>query len=198
MRIGNLLMFIWALGILSCNQNNAEGAENKGESDAPSDSKQSTSSPKNITTKSNGYWKKIEIKKIGDGKGNIASLIPMPSSWNLQAGGITGPRGLKVSDFPVQSFMTNFNPNLQYAYSQGGQQMRQMPGIDHLVQEDFIPWANNNGLTYVKHYEIPEVSKIDKWYSEQLFKAMPSRSDVVAFGMTGKHEMEIPISRSYI
>lgn len=186
MRVNYLLMLIWSLSILSCNQNNAEDAENIDEAYISEDTTKTISATKNVGAKSNGYWEKLELKKIGDGKGNIASLIPMPSSWNLQVGGITGPRGLKISDFPIQSFMANFDPNLQYAYTQGGQQMRQMPGIDQLIEQDFISWGNNNGLTYVKHYEIPEISKMDKWYSDQLFKAMPSRSDVVAYGIDWK------------
>ena len=172
-------VLVCGLSIMSCNQNSNKNVETI----TASDNTETALATKSKEVKSNGYWEKLEMKKVGDGKGNVASLIPMPSSWNLQAGGITGPRGLKVSDFPIQSFMANFDPSLQYAYAQGGQQMRQMPGIDQLVQQDFVPWANNNGLTYVKHYEIPEISKMDKWYSDQLFKAMPSRSDVVAYGI---------------
>ncbi|MFZ1453906.1 MAG: hypothetical protein WAT20_14465, partial [Ferruginibacter sp.] len=46
-----------------------------------------------------------------------------------------------------------------------------------------VPWAQNNGMQLVKFYEIPEISRMDKWYSDQLYKAMPSRSEVVAIGI---------------
>lgn len=64
--------------------------------------------------------------------------------------------------------------------------MRPMPQIDQLIKEDFIPWANTKGFQYVKHYEIPEISKLDKWYSDQLYKAMPTNSYVKAYGSEWK------------
>lgn len=182
MTINHLIMLVLALSILSCKQQDTKVLDNGTESYISEE----MPATKSKEVKSNGYWEKLEMKKIGDGKGNIASLIPMPSSWNFKAGGITGPHGLKISDFPIQSFMANFDPSLQYAYSQGGQRMRQMPGIDQLVQQDFIPWGNGYGLEYVRHYEIPEISKMDKWYGDQLFKAMPSRSDVAVYGIDWK------------
>lgn len=182
MRTNYLLLLLLAISLLGCKQNETKDPENTSDSNIT----EVKSETKKKEVKSNGYWEKLVMKEIGDGKGNIASLIPMPASWNFNAEGIAGPHGLKISYFPIQSFMANFDPSLQYAYSQGGQQMRQMPGVDQLVQQDFIPWGNNNGLQYVKHYEIPEISKMDKWYSDQLFKAMPSRSDVVVYGIDWK------------
>jgi hypothetical protein len=134
--------------------------------------------------KQNGFWQKLEMIEIGDGKGGVAATIPMPSSWKFTNEGIVGPNGIKITDFKGGSYMINYNQSLQQAYS--GTQQRQLPEIEQLIQEDIVPWANNRGLQFVKSYEIPEVSKIDKWYSDQLYKAMPSRSDVVAYGIDFK------------
>jgi len=140
---------------------------------------------------SNGFWEKLVMNELGDGKGNVAAIVPFPASWKLMPGNsegitITGPNGIRVKDFPAQSFMYNRNPSLNGAYSAGGQQMRIMPGVEQLIREDIEPWASSRGLQYVKHYEVPEVSKMDKWYSDQLYKAMPSQSEVVAIGTEWK------------
>ena len=81
--------------------------------------------------------------------------------------------------------MINYNQSLQYSYSQTAQ--REFPGIETVIQEDFVPVGAKNGLTYIKSYELPEVSKMDKWYSDQLFKALPSNSDVKAYGTEWKY-----------
>lgn len=141
---------------------------------------------------SNGYWEKLVMTELRDAKGMVAAVVPFPSSWKIMQansnGGpsITGPNGIKVTDYPTRTFMDNYNPSLQYSYSQSGQQMRAMPGIEQLIQEDFVPVAANSGLQFVKYYEIPEISKMDKWYCDQLLKALPSRSDIAAFGTEWK------------
>ncbi len=135
---------------------------------------------------SNSFWEKLVMIEISDGKGGVAATIPMLSSWKFINGGIAGPNGIKITDFRGGNYMVNYDQSMQQIYNQSGQQMRELPSIDQLIQEDFIPWANNRGLQFVKSYEIPEVGKIDKWYSDQLYKAMPSRSDVKAYGIDWK------------
>jgi hypothetical protein len=41
-------------------------------------------------------------------------------------------------------------------------------------------------MEFVKVYEIQEISKLDKWYSDQLYAAMPANSTVKAFGSDWK------------
>ena len=174
MRINHLLIAT-VLTITACN--NSEKTENGTE-------QSSEGKTDNGKEKSNSYWQKLEMVELGDGSGMVAATMPMPSTWKLVNGGIAGPNGIKVTDYPLQSFMVNYNQSLQQAYSSTAQ--REMPGIEQLIQQDFVPWGNNKGLQFVKYYEIPEVSKIDKWYSDQLFKAMPGRSDVVTYGSEWK------------
>jgi len=179
--LGISLAFI----VAACNNSKTKTTENGSSVESAGNNNQSEKN----SSAANGYWQKLVMNEIGDGKGGIAAIIPFPAGWKLgNAGGaaITGPHGIKVTDFPLQSFMMNYNQNLQQAYAAGGQQMREMPGIEQLIQEDFVPWGNNRGLQFVKHYEIPEVGKMDKWYSDQLFKAMPSRSEVTAIGTEWK------------
>ena len=141
---------------------------------------------------SNGFWEKLVMKEFLDNNGTVVATMPFPSSWNIIENpgkgepSITGPNGIKVTDFPAQSFMDNYDPGLQQAYYQSGQQLRSMPGVEQLIQQDIVPWLANKGLQFVKQYEIPEISKMDKWYSDQLYKAMPSRTEIKAIGTDWK------------
>jgi hypothetical protein len=100
---------------------------------------------------------------------------------------LTGPNNIKVIDFPLQSFIHTSDPQMQQVYIRGGQRLRPMPGIAQLIQKDFVPWAAGQGLEFVRHYEVPEVSRIDKWYNDQLYKAMPSAIEIKAIGSEWKH-----------
>ena len=160
------------------------------ESDNTGNSKENEQTVSKETQKgSNGFWEKMVMHELRDGSGMVAATMPLPASWQLNSSGgpsITGPNGIKVTDFQLRSFMDNYDGSLQQVYVQSGQQLRSMPGIEQLIQQDFVPVAAGRGLEFVKYYEIPEISKIDKWYSDQFYKAMPSQSYVAAFGTEWK------------
>lgn len=186
-------LFILAAFITtSCNSNNATTAttaETAAAEQQPGGNNH-TQPAENKTN--NSEWQKLVPYAFKDAQGQVAAVMPFPADWKVMPGSgngapsITGPRGLKVTDYPAQSFMYVHDPNMQQMYYQSGQRLRAMPGIEQLIQQDLVPWANNRGLQFVKHYEIPEVSKIDKWYSDQLYKAVPTRSDMVAIGTEWK------------
>jgi hypothetical protein len=52
--------------------------------------------------------------------------------------------------------------------------------------DDFVPELSRQGWTFVKWYEVPEVTKIDKWYNDQLYKAVPMQTEVMAIGTEWK------------
>jgi len=162
------------ISFISCNNKS-----NNTDSTSPTDNKSSNA-------KQNEFWQKLVMNEVPDGKGGVAAIIPLPADWKLNTNGvsISGPNGIKVTDFPAHSFMINYNQSLQYAYA--NTQMRALPSIEQLIQEDFIPAMASKGYEYIKSYEIPEISKMDKWYSDQLFKAMPSTTIAKAFGSDWK------------
>lgn len=158
------------------------------------DVKNSNSDNNSTASKKRGdYWQEMVMKEIKDDKGVVLCIVPVPESWNFNTNGvpISGPNNIKVTNFPAHSFMMNYNQSLQYAYSQTP--MRAMPEIGQLIQEDLVPEAAKRGLTYITHYEIPEVSKMDKWYSDQLIKAMPSNYFIKAFGVDFKDKNGNPV-----
>lgn len=143
------------------------------------------------TAGQNANWERLEPVPFKDNQGQVTAVMPLPTSWKVNRGAkgsptFTGPNGLKVTDYPAQSFMYVTDQRLQQSYYQSGMQMRPMPGIEQVIQQDIVPWANNRGLQFERYYEIPEVSKIDKWYSDQLYKAVPGRTEMAAYGTDWK------------
>ena len=137
-------------------------------------------------------WERLVMVPFKDNKGQVIVEMPFPSSWKMHgkvSSGephITGPKGTKVIDYPMQSYMYSSDPQLQQIYSQNGQQMRPMPGIDELIRQDFVPWGNQNGLQFVSHHEIPEIARIDNWYDDQLFKVASPKKEIRAIGTEWK------------
>lgn len=171
-----ILLFFTMFLLNSCNSS----------SDNANDLNAQSSIKKDVNTNANTggkYWQELVMHDIKDNKGVVSASIPLPASWQLNVNGVSvsGPRNVRVADFAPQSFMMNYDPSLQYAYSQTP--MRAMPGIAQLIQEDIVPFMAKKGYSFVKYDELPEISKLDKWYSDQLFKAMPTQSYVKAFGI---------------
>jgi len=135
-----------------------------------------------------GGWQKLVMHPFHDAQGTLLVEMPFPSTWKVMSQRkqgeptIVGPKGIKIIDFPAQNFMYLRDPRLQQSYRAAGQPMRAMPGIEQLIQQDMAPWCDKQGLQYVRHYEIPEVTLIDQWYNDQLFKAVPAQMQIAAIG----------------
>ncbi|MEO6670752.1 MAG: hypothetical protein ABIN36_14820 [Ferruginibacter sp.] len=182
----NHLLPLLALISLACNQASNNVSQDNKEQTSTANTTVVAETQKNVEKPSAGFWEKLEMKEIRDKNGVLNATIPYPVSWhfmpaNNEGISITGPNGVKVIDYPMQNFMINYNQQLERVYA--GQQMREFPGVEQLIQQDVIPRAANRGLKFVRSYEIPEISKIDKWYIEQLYEAIPARNDVGVFGM---------------
>lgn len=189
MRINILLLATTlTLTISGCNGSDSKQSGNGTAAASTGNGSTTGNTGNSSSSKSGGYWQKMVMHELKDANGMIAATVPLPASWKLNVNGasMVGPNNIKVTDFAPKSFMMNYDQSIQYAYTQSGQQMRAMPPIDQLIQEDIVPAAAKRGLQYVKHYELPEISKMDKWYSDQLFKAMPMQSYVKAYGSEWK------------
>ncbi len=150
------------------------------------------------TKEGEGYWQKLVMNEFLDNKGLVLATSPYPADWEMMKtispGGpvITGPHGIKVFNFPLQSYTYYYDYNMRQISEQSGQRMRQMPGVEQVIEEDLVPWCAKKGLTFVKQYELPEISKIDKWYSDQLYQAMPRQTQILAIATEWKREDGTP------
>jgi hypothetical protein len=142
---------------------------------------------------SDGYWEKLVMHPFRDAQGTVIAEMPFPASWKVTANArqgeptIVGPNHIKVIDFPPQSFIHTNDPQMLRIYQNSGQPLRALPETGQLIQQDLVPWAAGQGLEFVKHYELPEVARIDHWYHDQLYKAMPTEIRAVAIGTEWKH-----------
>ena len=170
--------------IASCSNGNSSGQETDEETET---STTSQATDKNSSSK-NSNWEKLVAVENRDANGNLVSTIPLPSNWkihNIRQKGdptFTGPDGIVVKDYPIQMFNYPFDQNTQYLYSQSGQQVRDFPGVEQVIQQDLIPVCRNQGLSFIKYYELPDVSRIEKWYSDQLYQAVPNDKKTFAIG----------------
>lgn len=180
-----ILIIVLLSSIIFIQCNNSEAQKNK----LSQEENNTSNNDGNSSYEKKNNWQKLEMFELKNNKGIVDALIPLPATWKLNTEGATmiGPNGIRVTDFPGKSFMINYDPSLQYAYSQSPQ--REMPGIDRLIEEDIIPEVSKKGWQYIRHYEIPEISKMDKWYSDQLYKAVPSKTDVRVYGTEWKKIM---------
>ena len=136
-----------------------------------------------------GGGQQLALHPFHDPQSGMTSVeMPFPADWRVarnRAQGqptITGPRGLKIFDFPAQNFLYTNDPQMQQIYYQSGQQLRAMPGVDGLLEQDIRPWAEQQGLRFLKKFEIPEVARVDQWYHQQLFQAVPTQVEHAVFG----------------
>lgn len=135
-----------------------------------------------------GNWEKLTMVAFRDAQGTVIAEAPFPSGWNVLGtvrpgeASITGPDGVKIMDQPGQSFIFTQDPRMRQIYQQSGQRVRPWPGPDRMVQEDFVPALSQQGWRLLRSYEVPEVSRVDRWYNDQLFKAVPMQVQVIAVG----------------
>jgi len=179
-----------ALGLVlvSCGSSGKEQKEGGAEGTVVAQTEEGGNAGTQGGAKPTGNWEKLIMKQFKGSKGEVIAEVPYPSSWQLvnrtkqSDPTITGPDGLKIMDFPLKSFMYSYDQSLQQSYYQSGMQMRPMPGVQELIQQDIEPWGASQGLQFVKSYELPDVAKVDKWYSDQLLRAMPTETQTVAIG----------------
>lgn len=154
----------------------------------PSQGEQSKNHEMEKVTTTN-QWERLIMMPFKNDQGTVIVEMPFPPSWEFHrrhehgSPHITGPNNTRVIDYPSRSFVYSHSPQLQQVYWQNGKPMRPVPSsIDELIQQDFVPWGDQNGLRFVRHYEIPEIAQIDNWYDDQLFKVAPPRKQINAYG----------------
>jgi len=191
------LFAAFAIAIAGCGLGDTDQSEkqndvNTGEMTEAIDGGNGKPSGKKEQNNKNGNWEKMVMHPFYDQQGQVMAVMPFPSTWQIhrnQPKGtptITGPDGIKVIDYPTQSYTYTNDPNMQQMYYRSGKQLRAFPGIEDVIQQDIVPWCSNQGYEFVRYYEIPEVTKINKWYNDQLYKALPTHTEVVAIGTEWK------------
>jgi hypothetical protein len=137
---------------------------------------------------SGGQWQKLSMITIRDNRGRVIAEAPYPAGWDLKSPArpgepsITGPGGVIVTDQPLANYVHVTDPYFVQLYARSGQKLREWPGAEQLVMQDFVPSAAAQGWKLKKWYEVPEIARIDQWYNDQLYKAAPMENEALAIG----------------
>ncbi len=160
----HLLLYTFCFLIYSCNSQNMNNNDNNSNMTDNVSGKPEQSKKK--------YWEELIMTEMRDDKGGLLATIPLPGSWKIHNSkvSITGPDNIRCTDYPLQSFVMNYDPYMQYG---SPTPMRAMPDTDQLIREDIIPFAAQEGFRYVQHYELPDLARIDKWYNAQYYSITP-------------------------
>ncbi len=123
----------------------------------------------------------ITYFKNYDPKANmVSSTIPFPSSWkqltNNREFKFEGPNNLKVSG----EFGRNFT------YGQYGGNNRPPMSLQQIIQEFFMPTAQQTNRTLLTTYELPRVAQVTQNYRDRLWKYAPSQQTTKAYALEWK------------
>lgn len=182
-----LFSAIISAGMSACGGSENDTSANSEETIAITEENGSSGNANGERNSKGNYWQKMVMLDVRDNNGTIQYWQPLPANWKFHTHSsdgvsLTGPNGIKVTDFPLQSFMVDYTGNGMYS----GMQMRAMPSIDDLIQQDLIPSASQRGLQYVRHYELPDVSRMNQWYADQLYSVGPTTKFNKAYGIDWK------------
>jgi len=183
---GLLLAFSFA----SCQQNSADNPSVPSISTVQAQSKHmEEQTSKQSHRQTPAYWEKLQMYQSRDQNGTLILELPLPVAWQVQRTAspgdpfIVGPRNTRIWSFPAQSFVYSNDWNMQRIYTQAGQRMRPFPGTDQVIRQDVIAWAGQQGMTLKSYKELPSITQIDKWYSDQLYKVGPVEQHFAAIGI---------------
>lgn len=196
----NYLILAASIALFGCgNNNNKQQAVTNGNEAEVSENVSGNGNTTPNETNGTGNWQKLVMKQFKDNNGQLLAEMPFPSDWNIGGArnqgepNITGPNGVKVVDYPAQSFTYPLDQYTQQLYYQSGQKVRTFPGVEELIEQDLKPTCTQQGLQFVRYQEYPEVAKVDQWYSDQLFKAMPTQTTTKAIASEWKMSDGTPV-----
>lgn len=116
--------------------------------------------------------------------GMVSATIPFPSNWrqvnNSREWTFEGPDNLKISG--------EFGQNFTYgnSYNQQGSNSRRPMNIQQIIQEFFMPTAQQTNRTLLTTYELPGVARVTQNYREQLWQYAPSQKSTKVYALEWK------------
>ncbi len=116
--------------------------------------------------------------------GMVAATIPFPSNWrqvtNSREWTFKGPGNLKISG--------EFGQNFTYGSSTIGYGGNSRPpmNLQQIIEEFFMPTAQQTNRTLLTTYELPQVARVTQNYRNQLWQYAPSQKSTKAYALEWK------------
>lgn len=201
MKTSHFLYFLFATLLFSCGQNKQEEFFAEYEQTNPDYQTYQTSNYQDInsdknkaesfnydqqqvirqekpTTFTNGGLKMYKI--MDPKKGIVFGTIPIPSNWQVKqknAEGILfeGPNGLKTY-YENSAVFAYFNDTSQNQFAQqNGQTVKPVKNLQQIINQEFIPFAQKNGVRLVNQFKLPQLEQTDRQNDSYIYKSSPEQ-----------------------
>lgn len=105
-------------------------------------------------------------------------ILPIPQSWNKKSKNqenvmFVGSNGVKVYNEQFFSFSYHNNPQRNQFSQQNGESVQPLKSLVRVINEDFKPYLQKEGATFVRQYPLPQLAQADKRIDSYMFKATP-------------------------
>lgn len=105
-------------------------------------------------------------------------IMPIPQSWNKKGQNqenvlFEGSNGVKVYNEQFFSFSYHNDPQRNQFTQQNGGNVQPLKSLERVINEDFKPYLQKEGVTFIRQYPLPQLAQADKRIDSYMFKATP-------------------------
>ncbi len=107
-------------------------------------------------------------------------IMPIPISWEISNNKkenvlFESKNGVKVYGEQFFSFSFHNNPQRNQFMQQNGSNIQPLKSLERVINEDFKPYLQSQGISFVRQYPLPQLAQFDKRFDSYLFKATPEQ-----------------------
>lgn len=126
----------------------------------------------------------------------MIGAMPIPQDWDLYKGNdkeifLESSKGVQVSYAMGNSFMYANDPWMNQNFQQMGFQVQAPKSVEQLIQQDLIPHAKSQGVSFVRKYELPQLARYQQNLDAMFFKSMPTQNSFRCVATEWKDEKGI-------
>lgn len=105
-------------------------------------------------------------------------IMPIPQSWNKKGQNqenilFESANGVKVYNEQYVSFSHYNDPQRSQFAQQNGENVQPIKSLERVINEDFKPYLQKEGVTFVRQYPLPQLAQSDKRIDSYMYKATP-------------------------
>ncbi len=106
------------------------------------------------------------------------ATIQIPQSWNKKSKNqenimFEGANGVKVYNEQFYSFSYHNDQQRRQFIQQNGSNVQPLKSLERVINEDFKPCLQKEGVTFIRQYPLPQLAQYDKRIDSYIFKATP-------------------------
>ncbi len=109
----------------------------------------------------------------------LIGTMPIPNDWREATNDpqvkLVGPDGIKVYGESAQFFTYSNDQSINQSMQQSGQPVQPPKSVERFIQEDLVPYAQQQGAKLVNQYPIEQLARYDEAFYAKLWQYMPSQ-----------------------